>query len=88
MKIQSEISHYINALKIRLAYGAILMALTVFGIPFIPFVPVAMLFGFWDLDKNTHGSGAIGEMISSVAFTFVIGIVIYVLALIELILKY
>ena len=63
----------------RLFYGIIIMGLSVIGIPFIPFVPVAMLIGCWKIDNNTHGSGAIGEVMASWLITAIIGAATYFL---------
>lgn len=72
----------------RFFYGALLMALTGFGIPFIPFVPFAMLLGCWDLYGRVSTSGAFGEALGSIGTTFIIGVIGYAVVIGLLISKY
>lgn len=70
---------FLKNMKARCQYGAILMSITIVGIPFIPFVPLTVLMGCWKIDQRTHGSGSIGEMLGSVGLTFIVGFILYVI---------
>lgn len=56
----------------RIFYGMMLMILTRVGILFIGAVPIVALFG--GFPKNSTN---IGDMLGSVAYAFIVGIVLY-----------
>lgn len=64
----------------RVKYGSLMLLLSTFGIPFIPFVPIAVLCGMFNL-KTTNG---LGDMLGSIGFTVIGGIVVYGLVIVML----
>lgn len=55
----------------------IVMGVPLIGIPFIPFIPLAMLFGCWKLEDVPGPRYALGETIPSMTVTVVIGLAFY-----------
>lgn len=64
-------------MKDRIFFGCMLMFIMVWTIPFIPFVPVVVLFGGFKGDK-------LGDGLSSIFFTCILGTIVYVTGLILL----
>ena len=65
--------NYLTNFKDSVIFGSLLFSLTIFGIVFIPFVPIVVLFGGFD-QRATH----MGDGLASLGATFILGVVVYV----------
>jgi hypothetical protein len=75
--------NHLKAFKHRVIFGSMLLAITLWGIPFIPFIPVIVLFGGFN-DDNGVNSGVANGMVS-LLMTVILGIVVYATILITII---
>jgi hypothetical protein len=72
--------NYLKDFKNRAFLGTTLLAITLMGIPFIPFVPIVVLFGGFK-ETNRNRIGVENGMLA----TIILGIIVYATLLITLI---
>lgn len=70
--------NFIKNTKERFELAALLMAMSVVGIPCIPFIPAVMLVGGWRMNPETHGVLSIANVYTSFILTLFVGSAVYV----------
>lgn len=75
--------NYLKSFKERVVFGAMLFAITLWGVAFIPFVPVVVLFGGFNQDGGVN-SGVANGMVS-LLITGILGLIVYSTVLLTLI---
>lgn len=66
-----------DTFKKRFYYSVMILGLSVIGTPFIPFSPIAIVFGCWNDNDKPKSAFAISNVLPSYIITVLIGVAAY-----------